>query len=177
MTMAKEVSKMDSKKTHPALKFMYWQKFCWDTKDLPVGLVSSTMMERLSNTKLSMHYFMHSLGLSKISPFMSDLMKAFEAPFPSPKYKMGCRAMPSHVPIVKDKSLEAVAKARDFFKNTDKPFLSVFAGNDPVTNAMEKDVLKMVPNAIKASHIGGGHFFQWTKPKELSKVLTEFIKS
>ena len=108
---------------------------------------------------------------------MSDLMKAFEAPFPSPKYKMGCRAMPSHVPIVKDKSLEAVAKARDFFKNTDKPFLSVFAGNDPVTNAMEKDVLKMVPNAIKASHIGGGHFFQWTKPKELSKVLTEFIKS
>ena len=59
MTMAKEVSKMDSKKTHPALKFMYWQKFCWDTKDLPVGLVSSTMMEKLSNTKLSMHYFMH----------------------------------------------------------------------------------------------------------------------
>ena len=177
MSMAKEVSKMDSKKTHPALKFMYWQKFCWDTKDLPVGLVSSTMMERLSNTKLSMHYVMHNLGLSKISPFMSDLMKAFEAPFPSPKYKMGCRAMPSHVPIVKDKSLEAVAKARDFFKNTDKPFLSVFAGNDPVTNAMEKDVLKMVPNAIKASHIGGGHFFQWTKPKELSKVLTEFIKS
>ena len=112
MTMAKEVSKMDSKKTHPALKFMYWQKFCWDTKDLPVGLVSSTMMEKLSNTKLSMHYFMHSLGLSKISPFMSDLMKAFEAPFPSPKYKMGCRAMPSHVPIIKDQSLEAVAKAR-----------------------------------------------------------------
>ena len=177
MSMAKEVSKMDSKKTHPALKFMYWQKFCWDTKDLPVGLVSSTMMERLSNTKLSMHYVMHNLGLSKISPFMSDLMKAFEAPFPSPKYKMGCRAMPSHVPIIKDQSLEAVAKARNFFKNTDKPFLSVFAGNDPVTNAMEKDVLKMVPNAIKAPHIGGGHFFQWTKPKELSKVLTEFIKS
>ena len=41
---------------------------------------------------------------------------------------------------------------------------------------MEKDVLNMVPNAIKAKNIGGGHFFQWTKAKELSKVLIDFIK-
>jgi haloalkane dehalogenase len=39
--MAKEVKKMDSGKTHPALKFMYWQKFCWDTLNLPVGLLNS----------------------------------------------------------------------------------------------------------------------------------------
>ena len=107
---------------------------------------------------------------------MSDLMRAYEAPFPSPKYKMGCRAMPSHVPIIPDKSLDAQKKAREFYNKTNKPFLSVFAGNDPVTNDMEKDVLKMVPNAIKAKNIGGGHFFQWTKPKELSKVLIDFIK-
>ena len=74
------------------------------------------------------------------------------------------------------KSLEAQKQAREFFNKTNKPFLSVFAGNDPVTNDMEKDVLKMVPNAIKAKNIGGGHFFQWTKPKELSKVLIDFIK-
>jgi haloalkane dehalogenase len=66
-------------------------------------------------------------------------------------------------------------KAREFFNKTDKPFLSVFAGNDPVTNNMERDVLNMVPNAIQAKNIGGGHFFQWTKPKELSKVLIDFI--
>ena len=41
---------------------------------------------------------------------------------------------------------------------------------------MEKDVLKMVPNAISSPNIGGGHFYQWTKPKELSKVLSDFIK-
>jgi haloalkane dehalogenase len=103
-------------------------------------------------------------------------MKSYDAPFPTPAYKMGCRAMPSHVPIIPDQSLEAQKKAREFFKITDKPFMSVFAGNDPVTNAMEKDVLNMVPNAIKVPHIGGGHFFQWTKPKELSKVLVDFIK-
>ena len=103
-------------------------------------------------------------------------LPAYEAPFPSPKYKMACRAMPSHVPIIPDKSLDAQKKAREFFNKTDKPFLSVFAGNDPVTNDMEKDVLNMVPNAIKAKNIGGGHFFQWTKPKELSKVLIDFIE-
>jgi len=176
LSMSKEVSKMDSGKTHPALKFMYWQKFCWDTKNLPVGLLNSSMMERKPRKEIRNHYILHELGLSKISPYMSDLMKAYEAPFPSPKYKMACRAMPSHVPIIPDKSLEAQKKAREFFNRTDKPFLSVFAGNDPITNNMEQDVLKMVPNAIKAENIGGGHFFQWTKAKELSKVLIDFIK-
>ena len=52
-------------------------------------------------------------------------MKAYEAPFPSPKYKMGCRAMPSHVPIIPDKSLDAQKQAREFYNKTNKPFLSV----------------------------------------------------
>ena len=176
LSMSKEVRKMDSGKAHPALKFMYWQKFCWDTKNLPVGLLNSTMMEGKPRNEIRNHYIFHKLGLSKISPYMSDLMKAYEAPYPSPKYKMGCRAMPSHVPIIPDQSLDAQKKAREFFNKTDKPFLSVFAGDDPVTNAMEQDVLKMVPNAISAPNIGGGHFYQWTKPKELSKVLSDFIK-
>ena len=175
-SMFNQVSKMDSGKTHPALKFMYWQKFCWDTKNLPVGLLNSVMMEKRSKNHVRNHYILHSLGLSKLSPYISDLMKAYEAPYPSPKYKMGCRAMPSHVPIIPDQSLNAQKKAREFFKNTDKPFLSVFAGDDPVTNDMEKDVLNMVPNAISVPNIGGGHFFQWTKSKELSKVLIDFIK-
>tara|TARA_B100001173_G_scaffold107286_1_gene92954 strand:- start:164 stop:1231 length:1068 start_codon:yes stop_codon:yes gene_type:complete len=175
-SMFNQVSKMDSGKTHPALKFMYWQKFCWDTKNLPVGLLNSVMMEKRSKNHVRNHYILHSLGLSKLSPYISDLMKAYEAPYPSPKYKMGCRAMPSHVPIIPDQSLNAQKKAREFFKNTDKPFLSVFAGDDPVTNDMEKDVLNMVPNAKSSPNIGGGHFFQWTKSKELSKVLIDFIK-
>ena len=39
------------------------------------------------------------------------------------------------------------------------------AGDDPITNGIEKDVLEMAPNAKRAPHIGGGHFFQWTRPK------------
>jgi haloalkane dehalogenase len=103
-------------------------------------------------------------------------MKAYEAPFPNASYKMGPRAMPSQVPTIPDQSLDAQREAREFFKTSDKPFLSVFAGDDPVTNGIEKDVLEMAPNAISAPQIGGGHFFQWTRPKQLSKVLVDFIK-
>ena len=101
---------------------------------------------------------------------------AYEAPFPDPSFKMGPRAMPSHVPTIPDQSLNAVKEAREIFKNWNKPFLSVFAGDDPVTNGAERDVLNMCPNAKSAPQIGGGHFYQWTRPKELSDLLANFIK-
>ena len=177
-SMARELSKMDNSK-HVATKFMYWQKYTWDTKNLPIGLINSMQMDSQfakSPVKAFIHLFLQRLGLEKISPFYTNLMKAYEAPFPNPSYKMATRAMPSHVPMIPDQSLDAQKKAREFFKTSDKPFLAVFAGNDPVTNGAEKDVLKMAPNAKSAPHIGGGHFFQWTKAKLLSKILIDFIK-
>ena len=177
-SMARELSKMDNSK-HVATKFMYWQKYTWDTKNLPIGLINSMQMDSQfakSPVKAFIHLFLQRLGLEKISPFYTNLMKAYEAPFPNPSYKMATRAMPSHVPMIPDQSLDAQKKAREFFKTSDKPFLAVFAGNDPVTNGAEKDVLRMAPNAKSAPHIGGGHFFQWTKAKPLSKILIDFIK-
>ena len=176
MSMAKQVSQMDSGKTHPSLKFMYWQKFCWDTEDLPIGFIQSMQMDKRSMISTILNYIFILLGKYSASPFKSYIAKAYEAPFPDPSYKMGPRAMPSHVPTVPDQSLEEQRKAREFFSTWDKPFLSVFAGDDPVTNGIEKDVLEMCPNAKSAPHIGGGHFYQWTRPKELSELLINFIK-
>ena len=67
-------------------------------------------------------------------------------------------------------------KQGNFLGKWDKPFLSVFAGDDPVTNGIEQDVLNMCPNAKSAPHIGGGHFFQWTRSQKLSEILVDFIK-
>ena len=176
--MAKNISRMDKSK-HFATKFMYWQKFSWESKNMPIGFLNSMQMEdKLAKSKVKayVHLLLQGLGLEKFSPFSTDLIKAYEAPFPDPSYKMGPRAMPSQVPSIPDQSLEAQRKAREFFSTSDMPFLSVFAGNDPVTNGIEKDVLKMAPNAISAPHIGGGHFFQWTKAELLSNVLIKFIK-
>ena len=182
-SMMKEVRKMDGanlagneKESSPALKFMYWQKFCWDTEDLPIGFLMSGQMDNNSSLKMIIYYLFTRLGLRKFFPFRTYLDKAYEAPFPNSSFKMGPRAMPSHVPTIPDQSLNAVREAREIFKNWNKPFLSVFAGDDPVTNGAERDVLNMCPNAKSAPHIGGGHFYQWTRPKELSELLTNFIK-
>ena len=160
----------------PAIAFAYWQKFCWETADVPAGFMLSMMADKRNPLATAIDFLFYRLGLTKQSPVRTATAKAYEAPFPDPTYKMGPRAMPSHVPTVPDQSLEEQRKAREFFSTWDKPFLSVFAGDDPVTNGIEKDVLEMCPNAKSAPHIGGGHFYQWTRPKELSELLINFIK-
>ena len=84
--------------------------------------------------------------------------------------------MPSHVPTIPDQSLEAQRKQEKYLKIGINLF-EVFAGDDPVTNGIERDVLAMCPNAKSAPHIGGGHFYQWTRPKELSNLLINFINT
>ena len=177
ITMFKQVTEMDKGKSHPALKFMYWQKFCWDTVDLPIGFLMEQMMGKPSKLKRILYLIFVRLGISNYFPFKSKIAKAYDAPFPSSNFKMGPRAMPSHVPTIPDQSLEAQRKARDVFKHWEKPFLSIFSGDDPVTNGIERDVLNMCPNAKSAKHIGGGHFYQWTKPKQLSELLINFINN
>ena len=54
--MAKQIREMDSGKTHPGLKFMYWQKFCWDTEDLPIGFIQSMQMDKKSPVSLVLNY-------------------------------------------------------------------------------------------------------------------------
>ena len=175
-SMMREIRQMDKGRSHPGLKFMYWQKFCWDNADLPHGFMMSQSMEKMSTFKKLSYYLFVRLGLKKYFPFKSNLAKAYDAPFPDPSYMMGTRAMPSQVPMTPDKSTDEQKKAREFFFTWSKPFLSVFAGDDPVTNGIEADVLAMCPNAKSAPHIGGGHFFQWTRAKELSNLLIDFIK-
>jgi len=175
-SMMREIRQMDKGRSHPGLKFMYWQKFCWDNADLPHGFMMSQSMEKMSTFKKLSYYLFVRLGLKKYFPFKSNLGKAYDAPFPDPSYMMGTRAMPSQVPMTPDKSTDEQKKAREFFFTWSKPFLSVFAGDDPVTNGIEADVLAMCPNAKSAPHIGGGHFFQWTRAKKLSNLLIDFIK-
>jgi len=89
ISMATGLRQMDQGIEHPALKFMYWQKFCWETVNMPVGFVSSMMMEKLPKYKVAINYLFYKIGLEKLSPFNSDLSKAFDAPFPDASFKMG----------------------------------------------------------------------------------------
>ncbi len=181
-TLLEMTKKLRTSDKDQGLSFAYWQKYCWETKDMPIGFMMSSFLERKRNKLLMMlDLSLINLGLSNVSPFQTELGKAYAAPFPNPSYKMGPRAMPSQVPTMSnDPSLEAQKKAWEFFATFEKPFLCAFSDNDPVTRGMDRQFMKVVPGAQGQSHTTveqGGHFIQEEKPEEISSIISTFIKS
>ena len=143
------------------LSFAYWQKWCWESEDLPVGMAVMT-----------------ACGSKVLTP---EEVAAYDAPFPDASFKMGPRAMPTQVPTLSnDPSVEANRKAWEVFKKWDKPFLTAFDDSDPVSAGGEIQFIKVVPGAQGQEHqklSGGGHFFQEAKSDELAKIVIDLIRS
>ncbi len=143
----------------PEASFAYWQKWCWETEDLPVSTVVGGMVDGRVMT--------------------SEEVAAYDAPFPDASFKMGCRAMPSHVPTLRgDPSTAANEAAWKVFDGWDKPFLCAFSDNDPVSAGGDKIFIRRVPTARERSHpriTGGGHFLQEGRGVELAKIVADFV--
>ena len=165
----------------PAIAFAYWQKFCWETVDVPAGFMLSMMADKRNPLAAAIDFLFYRLGLTKQSPVRTATAKAYEAPFPDPSYKMGIRAMPSQVPTMSTSpSLEAQGRAWEFFRQWRKPFLCAFADNDPVTAGGDQPFLTQVPGAQNQPHTtikGGGHFVQEGNPEQLCQVIGDFIRA
>ena len=181
-TLPEMARKLRTTDKDQGLSFAYWQKYCWETKDIPIGFMMSSMLERKRN-KLStmLDLLFINLGLKNVSPFQTELGKGYAAPFPNQFYKMGPRAMPSQVPTMPDDpSLEAQKKAWEFYKTFEKPFLCAFSDNDPVTRGADREFLNLVPGAQGQTHTtveGSGHFIQEEKPEEISEIIINFIST
>lgn len=164
---------------NPATKFAYWQKFCWENENMPVGFMMSMMMEQHSNPSRALKFILHSLGM--YSPFPTPLALAYDAPFPDPSYKMGPRAMPSQVPTLPTSpSLEQQRLAWEFFDTFEKPFLCAFSDNDPVTAGLDTLFKERVPGTKGLPHStikGGGHFVQENAPDQVAQAIIDLIKT
>ena len=164
---------------NPARKFAYWQKFCWETEDLPIGFMMSMMIERHPRPIQALKFLLHKAGVN--SPLPTALAKAYESPFPDPSYKMGPRAMPSQVPTLPTSpSLDEQRKAWAFFESFDKPFLCAFADNDPVTRGGEAQFREKVPGTKGLPHTtikGGGHFVQENAPEQVAQAIIGLIRT
>jgi haloalkane dehalogenase len=142
-----------------ALHFAYWQKWCWESEDMPVGVaVTGSIRGR-------------ALSAAETA--------AYDAPFPSASFKMGPRAMPSQVPTLPDDpSVAANRRAWEIFEKWQKPFLTAFADNDPVTKGMGPAFIARVPGAAGQPHTtleGAGHFVQEDCPEALAKIIADFV--
>jgi len=140
--------------------FKVWQAFARFSPWFPLGkIVQSATVTRLPDA----------------------VVAAYDAPFPSGKYKAGARAFPLLVPTRPDDPASAANRAAwEVFKRWEKPFLTCFSNRDPITRGGEKIWQDTVPGARDQQHVkirNAGHFLQEDKGGELAAVLIQFIEA
>jgi len=107
-------------------------------------------------------------------------MDAYDAPYPDESYKAGARAFPALVPVKPETpSVQENIAAWGVLEKFEKPFLTAFSDNDPITRGGERAFQSRVPGAKSQEHLtiaGGGHFLQEDQPEQIADVLDAFIK-
>jgi len=104
--------------------------------------------------------------------------EAYNAPYPDESHKAGARIFPALVPVSPD--MDGVAENKQAWKvlsKYDKPFLTCFSDQDPVTGGLDKQFHKRIPGCAGQPHTtlkGGGHFLQEDLPDELSAIINDF---
>ncbi len=106
---------------------------------------------------------------------------AYDAPFPSRRYRIAARLFPTFVPTEPDDpERQNNERAWELFRRWDKPFLTLFSNRDPVTRGGHKVWQKEVPGAQGQAHAtirGAGHFLQEDKGVEVAAVVVAFMQA
>ncbi|MCH7899136.1 MAG: haloalkane dehalogenase [Proteobacteria bacterium] len=139
--------------------FLIWRAFALYSPWFPIGRI---------------------LQSGTIGQLSSDEVAAYDAPFPSSKYKAAARAFPALVPTTtNDPATEANRAAWKVFERWEKPFLTTFSNRDPITRGGQNAWQEKVPGAKGQAHVrikNAGHFLQEDKGEELAAVLIRFIR-
>ena len=116
-----------------------------------------------------------------VSELSKEEVAAYDAPFPSTRYKAGARAFPKLVPTEPDNpASDDNRRAWERLSHWEKPFLTTFSNRDPITRGAEKPFQARIPGAKNREHVrirNAGHFLQEDKGEELAEVLISFIET
>ena len=104
---------------------------------------------------------------------------AYDAPFPSRRYKVAARLFPGFVPTTpEDPERQNNERAWELFKRWDKPFLTLFSSRDPVTRGGHQVWQALVPGAQGQAHAitrQAGHFLQEDKGVEVAHAIVRLM--
>jgi len=119
------------------------------------------------------------LNMGTTRELSADEIAAYDAPFPDETYKEGARQFPALVPITAEHGSvaenQAAWKVLEIFQ---KPFLTAFSDNDPVTGGGEAVFKARVPGALNEAHVilPGGHFLQEDSPAAIADLLDDMVR-
>jgi haloalkane dehalogenase len=139
--------------------FLYWVKYAAESPDFSVRNVFQL--------------------LSQIED--EAVLQGYTAPFPDDSYIAGARRFPSLVPFMPHHKADREANdaAWAVLEKFEKPVLTAFADDDPVTAGGEARFQQNVPGAKGRDHPtikGGGHFLQEKQPEALSEAIITFMR-
>lgn len=142
----------------PGKAFLDWQSFSQAVPEFPTGTI---------------------IQGATVSDLSAEVIAAYDAPYPDESYKEGARQFPLLVPTSpEDPARDANLAAWKVLENWQKPFLTSFSDQDPVTAGGDKLFQERIPGTKGQAHVtikDGGHFLQEDKGEELAVVVNDFI--
>jgi len=139
--------------------FAAWLKFSQEVPVLPVGrILDGGSTRALSDAEIA----------------------AYDAPFPDESYKAGARQFPALVPLTPEQaSVPENIAAWAQLERFDKPFITAFSDNDPVTRGGERIMHERIPGTRGQPHVTlpGGHFLQEDSPHEIVAIVDTLVRA
>ena len=143
----------------PSPAFLAWREFAKSSPEFKIG----ELLQRATFTERS----------------DAEIM-AYDAPFPDEPSKAGARAFPQLVPV--EDGMAGIEENKVAWENLaafDKPFLTLFGADDPVTGGLGDTLASRIKGAEGQPHdilSGCGHFCQEDRPVELSHGVIDMAK-
>jgi haloalkane dehalogenase len=119
------------------------------------------------------------LNMGTTRELSADEIAAYDAPFPDETFKEGARQFPALVPITAEHGSVAENQAAwKVLEAFEKPFLTAFSDNDPITKGGESAFKAQVPGAQGEAHtiLSGGHFLQEDSPAAIADLLDDMVR-
>lgn len=112
-------------------------------------------------------------------PLPTDVLAAYDAPFPDRSYKAGLRQLIALIPLTRNDPGAAIGRATmTVLERWQKPFLTAYSDGDPATRGWERVFQRRVPGARGQNHVtirGAGHFVQEQRGEELGRIVADFV--
>jgi haloalkane dehalogenase len=142
----------------PGAAFLAWRRYSQETPEFRAGRI------------------VHG---GCVTDLPTEVVAAYDAPFPDDTYKQGARQFPLLVPTTPDDPAAPANRAAwDTLRRFERPFLCAFSDSDAITKGADTVLRTEIPGAAGQTHttiVGAGHFLQEDQGPELARVVTQFV--